>query len=183
MILGIDTSTGTAVALVSADGAVLAERFRAGARGHAEAIGPLLAEVLREAGAAVERVAVGMGPGPYTGLRVGIAAALAFAAGRGVPVHGVPSHDAIREELGLDAGAAVATSAGRRGHYVSQAGLTRLTHDGVGGALLVDAVSAAAVARVALERLAAGVPTGPSAPMYLRAPDVTPSAGPKRVTG
>jgi len=184
MILAIDTSLGTSVAVLGADGALLAARDSADARGHAEAIGTCIAEAIAEAGtvADIAAVAVGMGPGAYTGLRVGIAAARAFAAGRGVPVLGVPSHDAVREELGLGPEAAIATPAGRRGHYVSRDGTTRLAHDGIGDALLVGRVSAAALARVALARLAAGLPTGPAEPLYLREPDVTPSAGPKRVS-
>lgn len=111
MILGIDTSTGTAAAVVEEDGVVRAELSSADPLGHAEVIGDLLQSVLRDAehgaiGAGtrpepveITQVAVGMGPGPFTGLRVGIAAARAFAlgadAGRGVPVVPVVSHDAV----------------------------------------------------------------------------------------
>jgi tRNA threonylcarbamoyladenosine biosynthesis protein TsaB len=111
VILGIDTSTGTAAAVVEGDGVVRAELSSDDPLGHAEVIGDLLQRVLSDAehgavgaGSAPEpveisRVAVGMGPGPFTGLRVGIAAARAFAlgagAGRGVPVTPVVSHDAV----------------------------------------------------------------------------------------
>ena len=97
MILGIDTSIGTAVAIVDHDGTVRAEVASADPRGHAEVIGILLVQVLDEAGvtsADITHVAAGMGPGPFTGLRVGIAAARAFALGRGIPVIPVVSHDA-----------------------------------------------------------------------------------------
>ena len=181
MILAIDTSIGTSVALVAADGVVIAERSSPDVRGHAESIGAFLEEVGAEGSPTA--VAVGMGPGAYTGLRVGIAAARAFARGRDLPLLPVPSHDAVREELGLAEGALLATPAGRRGHYVSASGETRLVHDGATDARHVAAVSAAALARVALARAATGVPTGPEQPLYLREPDVTPSAGPKRVTG
>ncbi len=53
-----------------------------------------------------------MGPGPFTGLRVGIAAARAFAAGRGIPVHPVASHDAVA--FGRTAPTLVVTDARRR---------------------------------------------------------------------
>jgi len=176
VLLGIDTSMGTSVALVRGDGRVLAELADPAVRAHAESIGPLLAELLagegQDAALAVEAVAVGMGPGPYTGLRVGIAAATAFALGRGVPLLGVPSHDAIRAELGLAPAIALATPAGRRGHYVSQAGEIVLSHEGIGEAVLAERVSAAAVAQVALARRASGQPTGPSEAIYLRAADV-----------
>ena len=98
MILAVDTSLGTAVAVVEPDGAVRSEVESLDPRGHAEVIGTLLAQALAEASvsaADITRVAAGMGPGPFTGLRVGIAAARAFALGRGVPVVPVISHDAI----------------------------------------------------------------------------------------
>lgn len=98
MLLAIDTSAGTAVAVVDRDGGILAERSVADTRRHAELIGPLIAEVLAAAGcapAALSGVAVGMGPGPFTGLRVGIAAARAFAAGIGRPTLPLVSHDAV----------------------------------------------------------------------------------------
>ena len=106
MILGIDTSLGTAVAVVESDGVVRAEASSDNPLGHAEAIGTLLVDALAGAArgpigqtgaleeVALTHVAAGMGPGPFTGLRVGIAAARAFALGRGLPVVAVPSHDA-----------------------------------------------------------------------------------------
>lgn len=118
MILGIDTSLGTAVAVVESDGVVRAEASSGNPLGHAEVIGTLLQTVLADAAhgaigqtAAAEaveltHVAAGMGPGPFTGLRVGIAAARAFALGRGLPVVAVPSHDAAA--LGVLLAAALA---------------------------------------------------------------------------
>lgn len=120
VILGIDSSLGTAVAVVERDGLVRAEASSDDPLGHAEVIGTLLQRVLAESangeGAraasagpqppagpttddALTHVAAGMGPGPFTGLRVGIAAARAFALGRGIPVVPVVSHDAIALEL------------------------------------------------------------------------------------
>lgn len=129
MILGIDTSLGTAVAVVEHDGVVRAQLESADPRGHAEVIGTLLQRVLAEAQVAasdITHVAAGMGPGPFTGLRVGIAAARTFALGRDVPVIPVPSHDAVALELllhdaltggyeeSIDQPFAVATDARRR---------------------------------------------------------------------
>lgn len=129
MILGIDTSLGTAVAVVEADGVVRSQVESADPRGHAEVIGTLIERALAEASIAptdISQVAAGMGPGPFTGLRVGIAAARAFALGRAVPVLPVVSHDAVALELllhealigGLDETAedafAVVTDARRR---------------------------------------------------------------------
>jgi tRNA threonylcarbamoyladenosine biosynthesis protein TsaB len=132
MILGIDTSLGTAVAVVESDGVVRSQVASADALRHAEVIGTLLAGALDEASGApagaiapgeavrITHVAAGMGPGPFTGLRIGIAAARAFALGRGIPVIPVVSHDAIALErllhdaidgdpFGDDAGEAAAT--------------------------------------------------------------------------
>ncbi len=99
VLLAIDTSAGTSVALVDpATGRALAERSTADSRRHAEVIGPFLADVLTEAGVTpvdVTGVVAGMGPGPFTGLRVGIAAARTFAAVRGVPFLPLVSHDAV----------------------------------------------------------------------------------------
>ncbi|MEU1972088.1 tRNA (adenosine(37)-N6)-threonylcarbamoyltransferase complex dimerization subunit type 1 TsaB [Microbacterium sp. NPDC019599] len=102
MILGIDTSLGTAVAVVEEDGVVRSQIESADPRGHAEVIGGLIRRALAEASVRpgdVSYVAGGMGPGPFTGLRVGIAAAHAFALGRGIPFVPVVSHDAVALEL------------------------------------------------------------------------------------
>lgn len=114
VILGIDTSLGTAVGVVDPDGAVRADRTSDNPLGHAEVIGDLLRDALADAArgpigqtGAVEpvsltHVAAGMGPGPFTGLRVGIAAARAFALARNLPVVAVPSHDAAALAILLD---------------------------------------------------------------------------------
>ena len=102
MILGIDTSLGSAVAVVEPDGVVRSQVESADPRGHAEVVGTLIERALAEASvtpSGITHVAAGMGPGPFTGLRVGIAAARAFALGRGVPVVPVVSHDAVALEL------------------------------------------------------------------------------------
>lgn len=102
MILGIDTSLGSTVAVVEPDGVVLSQVESRDPRGHAEVIGTLIQQALAEASVRpsdVAHVAAGMGPGPFTGLRVGIAAARAFALGQGVPVVPVASHDAVALEL------------------------------------------------------------------------------------
>lgn len=101
MIIGIDTSTSlTSVALVDDDGQVIAEGRHDDPRRHAEIIGTLLAEVLAVTERSkVSAIACGVGPGPYTGLRVGIAAAIALGAAWQRPVHGLCSLDALAAEV------------------------------------------------------------------------------------
>ena len=92
-VLAIDTSTSrTSVAIIE-NGVVVYSGFRDGATAH----GPSLPALIQEALAVsdVDQVVVGMGPGPFTGLRVGIAFAQSFALAREIPVRGVCSLDAI----------------------------------------------------------------------------------------
>ncbi|MCW2654945.1 MAG: hypothetical protein JWR32_5921 [Mycobacterium sp.] len=102
ILLAIDTSTPAVTAGVvrRSGGAidVLAERVTVDARAHAEQLTPNVLDALADAGltfADVEAVVVGCGPGPFTGLRVGMATAAAYGHALGVTVHGVCSLDAI----------------------------------------------------------------------------------------
>lgn len=191
MLLAIDTSAGTSVALV-AGGRVLAQADEAGTRRHAEAIGVLLRAAFAEAGVTpreVTGVVAGMGPGPFTGLRVGIAAARAFAAGVAAPVHPVVSHDAIAH--GHDERVLVVTDARRRevAWSLYDPGVQRLEGPALAergeafddvvrrhpDATVLDPVevSAGALGLVAELLLATGRPLASEQPLYLRAPDVT----------
>jgi tRNA threonylcarbamoyl adenosine modification protein YeaZ len=96
-VLAIDTSTSrTSVAIIDGD-SILFGGFRDGATAH----GPSLPALVQEALAVsdVDEVVVGMGPGPFTGLRVGIAFAQSFALARDIPVRGVCSLDAIAAQI------------------------------------------------------------------------------------
>ena len=95
--LAIDTSTSrTSVAIIDGD-TILFSRFLDGSTAH----GPSLPALVQEALAVsdVDEVVVGMGPGPFTGLRVGIAFAQSFALAREIPVRGVCSLDAIAAQV------------------------------------------------------------------------------------
>ena len=97
MILAVDTSIGSTVVVAGLDGAVRGAAISETRLGHAEAIGLLLERALAEASATpadITHVVAGMGPGPFTGLRIGIAAARVFALARAVPLTPVVSHDA-----------------------------------------------------------------------------------------
>ncbi len=211
MLLAIDTSAGTGVAVVDRDRGVLAERVEPDTRRHAEVIGELIRECLEEAGIAVtdlSGVAAGMGPGPFTGLRVGIAAAQAFALGAAKPVVRVVSHDAIalgHYAAGGSGPLLVVTDARRKEVYWSAyrgadsvglpvrdagPGLARPENlavevPGFSGYQRLDAslVSAASLGLLAESLYLHGREFAGKDALYLRSPDVTLSAGPKRVTG
>ena len=119
VILAIDTATPAVTAGVvrlDTDGVeVLAERVTVDARAHAEQLTPNVVAALADAGLTVDgldAVVVGCGPGPFTGLRVGMATAAAYAHALGVPVRGVCSLDAIGVDTAGDA--LVVTDARRR---------------------------------------------------------------------
>lgn len=211
MILAIDTSAGTSVALVSLEGAVRALWETDDTMRHAEVVGSGIARVLAEArtdAAHVTLVAAGVGPGPFTGLRVGLAAAVAFATALDIPLLPTVSHDAIargyfgaRGPESFASNVRVVTDARRKEVYWSDySGFANgIPARAQGPALakpeeLVSApaqldsavrldalsVSAADLALVALAEHAAGIVRA-FEPLYLRSPDVTLSAGPKRV--
>ena len=120
VILAMDTATPavTAGVLRLEGDEVLAERVTVDARAHAEQLTPNVLAALADAGLTVndlDAVVVGCGPGPFTGLRVGMATAAAYGHALGVPVHGVCSLDAIGVETRGDA--LVVTDARRREVY------------------------------------------------------------------
>ncbi|RKS76152.1 tRNA threonylcarbamoyladenosine biosynthesis protein TsaB [Actinomadura pelletieri DSM 43383] len=89
-------------------------------RRHTELLTPSVASVMAEAGAAPEdlsAIAVGVGPGPYTGLRVGLVTARAMGEALSIPVHGVCTLDIIAWATGRDEPFAVATDARRKEVY------------------------------------------------------------------
>lgn len=209
VILGIDTSLGTAVAAITRDGEVLSDEQSANPLGHAEVIGDLLRRATAAADAPTH-VAIGMGPGPFTGLRVGIATARVYALGRGIPAVPVPSHDGVALEILLHAALtdvepgrfAVVTDARRKEFAytvydgidddglpirVSEAALSprdeldaRLREAGA-ARREATSVSAAMIALAAARALDAGRDLASSEPLYLRSPDVVAAHAPKRV--
>lgn len=214
MLLAIDTSAGTSVAILdSGEGngsVIIGERSVQDTRRHAEVIGVLISECLSEARVSVERitaVAVGMGPGPFTGLRVGIAAANTFALGRATPIMRIVSHDAVAFTHYSKGGAGpvlVTTDARRNERYWS-------AYSGVDAFMLpvrmagpgladpanlvrevphfeschrVDAewISAVSIGLLAQTLSANDRKMAGNEPLYLRSADVTLPSAPKRVT-
>ena len=125
LVLALDTSTAAITAgVVDVDAdrhsaVLLSQRCEIDGFGHAELLMPLLHAALADSSVALSdavAVVVGLGPGPFTGLRVGIATAAALGDGLGVPVFGVPSHEAFA--AGLDQ-VLVVTDARRREVHAS----------------------------------------------------------------
>ncbi len=116
LVLAIDTSTDVRVGL-AADGAVLASAAVTDSRAHAERLMPLVVSTLAESGrtlAEVGQLVVGVGPGPFTGLRVGVVTAHTLGFVLGVPVRGVCSLDAVAAGYDSSEGEFLALSDARR---------------------------------------------------------------------
>ncbi|MEU6802539.1 tRNA (adenosine(37)-N6)-threonylcarbamoyltransferase complex dimerization subunit type 1 TsaB [Streptomyces neyagawaensis] len=203
LLLALDTAT-PAVTVALHDGTdVVAASSQVDARRHGELLLPAVDRVLAEAGTrldAVTAIVVGTGPGPYTGLRVGLMTADTFGLALGVPVHGLCTLDALAYAADVEGPFVAATDARRKEVYWARYAdpRTRVTDPAVdrpaeiaeavaglpavgAGALLYpdtfpdarapEHVSAAALASLAAERLAKGEELEAPRPLYLRRPD------------
>jgi tRNA threonylcarbamoyl adenosine modification protein YeaZ len=209
LVLALDTATPTLVAGLadwSQHGVteVLAERAVPSGTRHAELLTPAITSVLDDAGLAmgdVDAVVTGLGPGPFTGLRVGVVTAAALADARGLPVIGVCSLDAIgsggrtvvtdarRKEVYWAAydedgartdGPAVVRpeELGRSGPFVGDPAFA----ERLGAEVAPADVTTAGLLRAAAAQLADPSSAGPLVPLYLRRPDATPPTAIKAVT-
>lgn len=140
MLLALDTATGAIGAAVVQGDRVLAEVTHQDSRRHGELLAPSIEAALAQAGVGVgdlSAVAVGVGPGPFTGLRVGVVSALVLGQLRGIPVHGICSHDAIAEQAVaegvVEGDFLVATDARRKEVYWAQYAVTAGLPRRVGG--------------------------------------------------
>jgi len=208
----VDSSTPAVTAAlvrVELDVRVLAERVTVDARAHGELLAPAVAGVLREAGVApgdLDALIAGVGPGPFTGLRVGLVTAAAMGQALGIPTYGVCSLDALA--FGLPGRLVAATDARRKEIYwaaytegvrtdgpsvarpdtVDLTGFDRAVGDGahqyqgVLGLAVVDEPRyprAAALAALASARVLDRAPSEPLTPLYLRRPDAVEPGGRK----
>ena len=117
IVLAIETSTARSSVAVLVDGVVRASEHREDARGHGAFLGPAVRRCLDAVGGAgaLDAVAVGTGPGLYTGLRVGMATAAALAWARGIPVIGLGGLDVLARTALVQDGTVVTTLDARRG--------------------------------------------------------------------
>jgi tRNA threonylcarbamoyladenosine biosynthesis protein TsaB len=180
-VLAFDTAGNGCSAAVLHEGRLAARRFAAMARGQAEQLLPMIEAVLGEAAvpiAALDLIAVTVGPGAFTGLRIGIAAARGLALASGVPALGITSFAAVAAQVPPEARAGrtlvVALDSRRAELYLQAFG-----HDGAPlgeGALVAPA------------NLARWVPAGPlllagdaapalAAALAPRKPDLAPGPG------
>ncbi len=244
LLLALDTATSAVTVALHDGDRVLAEASTLDPRAHGERLAPGIDAVLREAGVApgqLTHIVCGLGPGPFTGLRVGIVTARVLALATGAALHGVCSLDALAyaaasaappdESPGAIAGSelVVATDARRKEVYwsryaVSASGSVSASASKPGSGPVVTAltppsverpadlpaplrdlptagrgpllypelftravppwdVDAAALARLAVARLAAGDPLADHEPYYLRRPDAAPNATRKSALG
>lgn len=203
IVLGLDTCLNACSVAVLDGETVLASASEAMARGHQERLAPMAQAVMAAAGlpfSRLQRIGATVGPGSFTGLRVGVAFAKGLASALGVPAVGIGSLEALaaeapglvaavidarRDQLYLqvfDDGHAlmapdvlpVGTAAARLAELAMGRALTLV---GSGAPLLAEAAPGARIltpegcdAR-AVARLAAGRPAAPIRPLYLRAPD------------
>ena len=101
-VLGFDSSGNGCSAAVRREGRLAARRFASMARGQAEALMPMIDAVLREAETpvgALDLIAVTTGPGAFTGLRIGLAAARGLSLASGVPALGITSFAAVAAQV------------------------------------------------------------------------------------
>lgn len=209
LLLAFDTATPAVTVAVHDGDRALAEStvVTTGGR-HGELLAPGIATVLAEAGAEpadLTALAVGVGPGPFTGLRVGLVTAQAMVDVLDLPVHGVGTLDVLARQSGFAEPFLVATDARRKEVYWaryadadtprSEPAVDRpadvATPEpvvGQGPVLYPDAFptgrqpelpSAVTLAELVRDRLAAGATLLPPLPLYLRRPDAR-TPGPRK---
>ena len=203
IVLALDTCLSACSAAVLADDRVLAAASEPMVRGHQERLGGLVREVMTASGIRFEdldRIGVTVGPGSFTGLRVGLAFAKGLALATARPCVGVGSLEALAASV-EGSGRRIAVIDAGRGNVFVQAfeggralmapdnlpleiAAARLAELGQGGVQLVgpgahllqgvmaaEAPAIAAPSPEAVARLAAAAPLTPPRPLYLRGPD------------
>ena len=192
ILLAFDTSAAHCAAALLSGGQILSARVEPMAKGQAERLMPMLEEVLAEGGVGwrdLGALAVGVGPGNFTGIRIAVAAARGLALGLGIPAigvtaleaaaHGLPSPVTVVQDArrgivyaqvfpgGTARLMTVEEASGLPGPYAGEVGL-------IGQAVLPSMPVAEAIGRIAAARLARAHPR--PAPFYLRGAEAAPAA-------
>lgn len=214
LLLAFDTATPAVTVSLHDGSRVVSGCTQIDARRHGELLVPGIVTALADAGrdrSELTDIAVGVGPGPYTGLRVGLMTARALGDALGIPVHGICTLDALAYATGRTDAFVAATDARRKEVYWARYADARTRVEGpavdraeaivesVAGLPAVGAgaelyaasfasvtdpqhVDAAALAELAVERLKDGGELLPPEPLYLRRPDAKVPANYKPVT-
>jgi tRNA threonylcarbamoyl adenosine modification protein YeaZ len=212
LVLAFDTATPAVTAALHDGEQVLAESTTIDARRHGELLAPTIETVLGAAGVSlrdVTAIVAGSGPGPYTGLRVGLMTAQGLSTTLGVPAYGLCTLDAVAYASGLNGPFLAATDARRKEVFWARYADRRTRIDGpfvdrpadvpveglpvvgAGAGLYPEALGQSDappypyggfLAALAAERMAAGATLDPPRPIYLRRPDAVVPGAPKRVT-
>jgi len=216
LVLALDTSSAAvSTAIVELSGRTATPRAHErtiNPRGHGEYLTPLIARCLRDARATpqdLDAIVAGVGPGPYTGLRVGLVTAAVLSETRGIPAYGVCSLDGIAGALD-ERRLVVASDARRHEVYwaryqdgerthgpevahpedvptdgvMAMAGAGARRYQDVLGLALIDRdfPDPVALVRATADRITASAPADPLTPLYLRRPDAVEPGARKQVT-
>ncbi len=211
LLLAFDTATPAVTVALHDGSGVIAEESAVDARKHGELLATSIAAVLSAVGASradLTAIAVGTGPGPYTGLRAGLVTARVLASALAIRLDGFCTLDVIAAAVAADGPFVVATDARRRelywagyspsvqrtcGPHVGPADELPggLPVAGEGGLISAELAgrqippsfpSAVTLAQLAARRIKAGEPPLPAEPLYLRKPDAREPGPRKRVT-
>ena len=206
LLLAFDTATPTITVAVHDGRSVVGEAEATGAMAHGEKLSPAIRDAMAAAGAGMADltdVAVGVGPGPFTGLRVGVVTALTLGESLGLTTHGVCSLDVIAAGVPDDECLVVTDARRKEVYWARYAGGVRVTGPDVGSPAAVAelhadvlahgpavdlypdlfdgagarAPRAADLAQLVVDGTAIELPLEP---LYLRRPDAVPSAGAKQ---
>ena len=171
-VLALEAAGSACSAALWYDGAVVARRLEAMERGHAEALMPMVEEVVRAHGyGSLDLICVGIGPGGYTGLRIALAAARGLGLATGLPMLGIANpavHERMARTLGAEGMVAVVLETRRTDFFVqlfdvdgTAAGAPAVLSAQQTAELLVRTEASLTIAGDAVARFAGSVPERP----------------------
>ncbi len=182
-LLAFDTSAAHCAAVLLRGGHVTALRAVPMPTGQAEALLPLVSRVMDDAGVSLDRIdaiAVGTGPGNFTGVRIAVSAARGLAVALGRPAIGVTVFEALAHGLPRPCSVAIPAPRGMI-HRQTFTAAGALPPDTVAGSAPAPDPAALVTAMARIASLGLGTPQPRPAPFYLRGPDAAPPRDPAPV--